>query len=116
MVLIVAAMYVALTIGLSVYIAYTNQVRGRAYQSQTAQAQTHQMEQQIASLGNNMTPDSEEKKRQVEALDWKLPTLFVDPEGYKTEDNWLATGITREIAEMGLRLDRIERRLDLVEA
>jgi tetratricopeptide (TPR) repeat protein len=98
--IIVAAMYVALTLGLSVYIAYTNQARGRAYQSQMAQTETHQMQQQIASLGNNMTPDVVENKRKADELAGKLPTLFVDPEDYKTEDNWLATNISREIAEM----------------
>ncbi len=98
--LIVAAMYVALTIGLSVYIAYTNQMRGKAYREHVAQLEQQQMRQQIDSLGNNMTPDLVENKAYADELAGKLPTLFVDPEGYGTEDNWLATTISREIAEM----------------
>ncbi|HEY0256813.1 MAG TPA: hypothetical protein VGC39_05160, partial [Candidatus Methylacidiphilales bacterium] len=98
--LIVAAMYTALTIGFSLYISSKYQAKMQARGRQVAQEEEQQMQQQISSLGNNMTPDFEEKKRRAEASDWKLPTLFVDPEGYNTEGNWLAAGISREIAEM----------------
>jgi hypothetical protein len=98
--LIVAAMYVGLTIGLSHYIAYSNNARWRAYQAKQAQQQAQQTQQSIASWGKNMEMDSMEKKWQAEAADPTKPTLFVDPDGYDNEDNWLATGIAREIAEM----------------
>jgi hypothetical protein len=98
--LIVAAMYVALTIGLSVFIAYTNQMKGRAYAAQQAQTQADQMKKGIEAWGKNPTPNQYEAKRDADELSGKVPSLFADPEGYQTEDNWLASMISREIAEM----------------
>ena len=97
--LIIAAMYVAMTIGLSVYIAHENNVKGQEYAAKQRGAEAQQLQQSIAAIGQNTSPDIQ-KQHDHDELSGKLPSLFVDPEGYKTEDNWLATQISREIAVM----------------
>ncbi len=98
--LIIAAMYIALTIGLSCFIAYSNNARWRAVQQHEAQKQAEQTQKSIASWGQNSDIGAMEKQRQADANDATKPTLYVGPDGYDTEDNWLATGIAREIVEM----------------
>ena len=102
--LIIAAMDAAMTLGLSIYIAHTNTIRGQELAQQQQGASTADSTQQqnrqrwvMSSWGD---AELAEKKRDDDELSGKLPSLFADPGGYGTEDNWLATMISREIAEM----------------
>jgi hypothetical protein len=98
--LIITAMYVAMTIGLSCYIAYTNNLKGRQYAAQQRAAEQAQMQSSISSLNNDMTPDVVAKRKAAAEMAGTAPSLLTDPEGYGTEDNWLASTISREMAEM----------------
>lgn len=102
--LIIAAMYVVLTIGLSVYIAHANQVKGQMMAQQLQENEVVPTSQQLTKSQQAMASWGDaaaaEKKRDEDELSGKLPSLFSDPEDYGTEDNWLATMISREIAEM----------------
>ena len=97
--LIITAMYVGLTIGLSYYLASEYKSRAMTYHNHAREAEIAQMKQSIMALGKNT--DAGQKRDEAE-LAGKLPSLFVDPDGYKIEDNWLATMISREIVEMAL--------------
>lgn len=99
-ILIVAAMYVTLVIGITVYMTYAHQASMKARYDQVTQEEERQTRERIAALGNNMTPGFVDKKRDADELAGNSPSLFVDSENYQTEDNWLATKISREIAEM----------------
>jgi len=96
--LIIGAMYIALSIGISVYLAHVAQARMQAMKNQPA----FRMEPVPAKKVSNddMGPGAPVDWNSVEASRGKRPTLLVDSGGYNTEDNWLATGISREIAEM----------------
>jgi len=80
--------YMAGNVWLAYYIAAHNQEMGEKYAKAAELAQQNAVNQET------------QKQAQLSQSLQDQATFFVDPNGYQTEDNWLATGISRELAEM----------------
>jgi hypothetical protein len=74
-------------------------MKGQQMAARQRAGEIAQMQNAISSLGT-VDYEKEEKQREQDEVEGKRPSLFSDPEGYGIEDNWLATMISREMAEM----------------
>jgi hypothetical protein len=102
LVLVTGAMYVALVIGFSYYIAWGNQMRGRAYALAHPNGVSYVQPSQAEAAPSAAGPLPNKGGGVLPPAPPPQSSLFVDPAGFKNEDNWLATTISREIAGMAL--------------